>query len=95
MQLAEELEQHCADSCPLQEREVRNECGALIASQDFAQDHFALPKVLGLPTLAWCSFAPRLPGLVFTGGFPVSGSMPTGKLLCLDFSTREVSQSLK
>lgn len=95
MQPAEELEQNCADSWPPQEREVRNDCGDLIASQDFAQDHFALPQILGLPTLAWCSLAPSLPGLVFTGGFPVSGSMPTGNLLCPDLSTREFSQSLK
>lgn len=52
MQPAEELEQNCADSWPPQEREVRNDCGDLIASQDFAQDHFALPQILGLPTLA-------------------------------------------
>ncbi|KAH0518853.1 Trafficking protein particle complex subunit 9 [Microtus ochrogaster] len=72
MQPAEELEQNCADSWPPQERQVRNDCGDLIASQDFAQDHFALPQIRGLPTVARRSLAPSLPGLGFTGGFPLS-----------------------
>lgn len=82
---------------PYKRQGFRNECGDLIASQDFAWGHFAFSQILGLPILAQCSFVPRLPGLELTEAeaSQVIINIALENSCILAFSTGELSWGLK